>query len=71
MPRLWRECGPRVSPNTLKRFAPSWKLTCYSLKHQRDPAAFAACQQQLAALHRAEQQGHLVVYYVDEVHFSR
>ena len=42
-----------------------------SLKTRRDPDAFAAAQQQLAALHQAEQRGELAVYYADEVRFSR
>ena len=74
VPRLWHECGLRVSPRTLKRALRragyGWKRTRRSLKNQRDPAA-AAAQQQLAALHRAEQAGQLAVYYVDEVRFSR
>ena len=75
VPRLRHECGLRVSPRTLKRALRragyGWKRTRRSLKRQRDPAAFAACQQHLAALHRAEQAGQLAVYYVDEVRFSR
>ena len=75
VPRLWQELGLRVSPRTLKRALRragyGWKRTRRSLKRQRDPAAFAACQQRLAALRAAEQQGQLAVYYVDEVRFSR
>ena len=75
VPRLWHELGLRVSPRTLKRALRragyGWKRTRRSLKRQPDPAAFAACQRQLAALHRAEQAGRLAVYYVDEVRFSR
>ena len=75
VPRLWHECGLRVSPRTLKRALRragyGWKRTRRSLKRQRDPAAFAACRHQLAALHRAGQAGQLAVYYVDEVRFSR
>jgi hypothetical protein len=37
----------------------------------RDPQAFAACQQQLAALHQAETRREVAVYYTDEVRFSR
>ena len=63
VPRLWHECGLRVSPRTLKRALRragyGWKRTRRSLKNQRDPAAFAACRQQLASLHRAEQAGQL------------
>ena len=75
MPRLWEEDGLRVSPRTLKRALRragyGWKRTRRSLKRQRDPAAFAACRQRLAALHRAERAGEVAVYYVDEVRFSR
>ena len=75
VPRLWHECGLRVSPRTLKRALRragyGWKRTRRSLKRPRDPAAFAACRQQLAVLHRAEQAGQLAIYYVDEVRFSR
>ena len=75
VPRLWHAGGLRVSPRTLKRALRragyGWKRTRRSLKRQRDPAAFAACQQHLAALHGAEQAGQLAVYYVDEVRFSR
>ena len=75
VPRLWHECGLRVSPRTLKRALRragyGWKRTRRSLKNQRDPAAFVAARQQLAALRRAEQAGRLAIYYVDEVRFSR
>ncbi|MGI4863812.1 MAG: hypothetical protein ACRYFZ_07795 [Janthinobacterium lividum] len=42
-----------------------------SLKRQRDPQVFAACQQHLAALHQAEARGELAVYYAGAVRFSR
>ena len=75
VPRLWDTCGLRVSARALKRALRragyGWKRTRRSLKRQRDPAAFAAAQQQLAGLHRAEAAGQLAVYYVDEVRFSR
>ncbi len=75
VPRLWQDSGLRVSPRTLKRALRragyGWKRTRRSLKRQRDPAAFAACRQHLAGLHRAEQAGQLAVYCVDEVRFSR
>lgn len=56
--RLWQELGLRRRPRTLKRAlrrAGGWKRTRRSLKRQSDPAAFATCRQQMAALHRAEQ----------------
>ncbi|WP_046247490.1 winged helix-turn-helix domain-containing protein [Hymenobacter terrenus] len=75
VPRLGHELGLRVSPRTrkraLRRAGYGWKRTRRSLKRQRDPAACAACRQQLAALHRAELAGHGAVYYADEVRFSR
>ena len=49
----------------------SWKRMRRSLKRQRGPVAFAACQQRLAALHRAGQRGEVAVCYADEVRFSR
>lgn len=71
MPRLWHECGLRVSPRArkraLRRAGYGWKRTRRSLKRQRDPAASAPCQQQLAGRHRVEAAGQLAVYYVDEV----
>lgn len=75
VPRCWHELSVRLHLSTLRRVLHragyGWKRTRRSLKRQRDPAAFAACQQQLAALHRAEQRGELAVYYADEVRFSR
>jgi len=75
VPRLWDTGGLRVSARTLKRALRragyGWKRTRRSLKRQRDPAAFAAAQQQLAGLHRAEAAGQLAVYHVDQVRFSR
>ena len=74
VPRLWDTCGLRVSARTLKRTLRraryGWKRTRRSLKRQRDRAAFAAAQRQLAGLHRAEAAGQLAVYYVDEARFS-
>lgn len=75
VPRLWHSLGILLSVSTLRRALRQagyrWKRMRRSLKHQRNPAAFAACQQQLAALHQAEQRGELAVYYADEVRFSR
>ena len=74
VPRLWQALGMLVSVSTLRRALRqagySWKRLRRSLKRQRDPVAFAACQQHLAALHRAEAQGEVAVYYADEVRFS-
>lgn len=75
VPRCLHELRVRLSLSTLRRTLQqagySWKRTRRSLKRQREPVAFAACQQQLAALHQAEQRGELAVYYADEVRFSR
>ena len=75
LPKLWRELGIQLSVSTLRRglrqAGYSWKRMRRSLKRQRDPDAFAACQQHLAALHQAEQRGEVAVYYADEVRFSR
>ena len=75
VPRIWRELCVRLSVSTLRRALRqagySWKRMRRSLKTQRDPHAFLAAQQQLAALHQAEQRGEIAVYYADEVRFSR
>ena len=75
VPRIWQELGIRLSVSTLRRALRQagcgWKRMRRSLKARRDPGAFAAAQQQLAALHRAEQRGELAVCYADEVRFSR
>lgn len=75
VPRLWRSLGILVSVSTLRRglrqAGYGWKRMRRSLKRQRDPQAFAACQQHLAALHQAETRGEVAVYYADEVRFSR
>ena len=49
----------------------AWKRCRRSLRTQRDPAAFAACQARLRDLHRAEARGEVAVVYVDECRFSR
>lgn len=70
-----QDIGVVVSTSTLRRglrqAGYSWKRMRRSLKRQRDADAFAAARQQLAEWHQAEQQGHLQVYYGDEVRFSR
>ena len=75
VPRIWKELCIRLSVSTLRRglrqAGYGWKRMRRSLKAQRDPVAFAACQAQLAALHRAEAAGGAAVYYADEVRFSR
>lgn len=75
VPRVWQELCVRLSVGTLRRALRqagySWKRMRRSLKAQRNPDAFAACQQELTRLHHAEQRGELALYYVDEVRFSR
>lgn len=75
LPRLHQECAIILSLSSLRRLARrlgfAWKRCRRSLRGQRDPRAFAACQQQLAALHQAEQRGQVAVYYGDECRFSR
>lgn len=75
VPRVWQQLGIRLSVSALRRglrqAGYSWKRTRRSVKHQRDPDAFAACRQRLRALHQAEARGEVAVYYADEVRFSR
>ncbi|MGI4869947.1 MAG: IS630 family transposase [Janthinobacterium lividum] len=75
VPRCLQELYVRLSLSTLRRVLHRagyrWKRMRRSLKAQRDPGAFAACQRQLAALHQAEQRGELALYYADEVRFAR
>ena len=75
IPRLRRAFGVRLHLSTLRRYARAagyaWKRCRRSLRPQRDPAAFAACQARLAELHRAEARGAGAVVYVDECRFSR
>ena len=75
VPHIWQQLSIQLSVSTLRRGLRQagyrWKRTRRSVKHQRDPAAFAACRQQLTALHQAEARGELAVYYADEVRFSR
>jgi hypothetical protein len=55
----------------MRRWGYAWKRCRRSLRAQRDPDAFAACQQHLRALHRAEAVGGAAVVYLDECRFSR
>jgi hypothetical protein len=55
----------------MHRLGYAWKRCRRSLRAQREPDAFAACQQQLRALHRAEAAGGAAVVYLDECRFSR
>ena len=75
IPRLRRAFGIKLHLSTLRRYARAagyaWKRCRRSLRPQRDPAAFAACQAHLGELHHAEERGELAVVYVDECRFSR
>ena len=75
IPRLRRAFGIKLHLSTLRRYARAagyaWKRCRRSLRPQRDPAAFAACQVRLGELHHAEERGELAVVYVDECRFSR
>ena len=70
-----RGWGVRLSVSTLRRRARQagyrWKRCRRSLRPQRDPAAFSACQAHLRALHETERRGEVAVVYVDECRFSR
>ena len=55
----------------MRRLGYTWKRCRRSLRAQRDPDAFATCQQHLRALHRAEAVGGAAVVYRDECRFSR
>lgn len=54
-----------------RRLGYGWKRCRRSLRAQRDPAAFAACQLHLQQLHWAEVRGEVALVYVDEGRFSR
>jgi len=54
-----------------RRLGYCWKRCRRSLRDQRAPEAFAACQRQLQALHQAETRDEVAVVYVDECRFSR
>jgi transposase len=72
--RLYQKTTKRLSLSSLKRLAKRarlrWKRVRKSLKHLRDPDAFAKCQRELDALHKQEDQGKIDVYYCDEAGFS-
>ena len=75
IPSVRRAFGVKLSLSTLRRLARAagyaWKRCRRALRPQRDAAAFAACQAQLRAWHRAETRGEVAVVYVDECRFSR
>lgn len=72
--RLYQKTAKRLSLSSLKRLAKKarlrWKRVRKSLKHLRDPEAFATCQRELEALQKQEDQGKLEIYYFDEAGFS-
>src|SRR5467141_461525 len=72
--RLAQKTAKRLSISSLKRLAKKarlrWKRVRKSLKCLRDPAAFAKCQRELAALQQQEDQGKIDLYYFDESGFA-
>jgi transposase len=72
--RLVTKTDKRISIATLKRLAKKvrlrWKRVRKSLKHLRDPEAFAQCQRELAALQHQEDEGKIDLYYFDESGFT-
>src|SRR6266576_2639466 len=72
--RLSQKTAKRLSISSLKRLAKKarlrWKRVRKSLKSLRDPAAFARCQRELAALQKQEDQGKIDLYYFDEAGFA-
>src|SRR6266403_2828411 len=72
--RLANTTEKRLSISSLKRLAKKarlrWKRVRKSLKCLRDPAAFAKCQRELAALQKQEDQGKIDLYYFDESGFA-
>jgi transposase len=72
--RLTNKTEKRLSISSLKRLAKRgrlrWKRVRKSLKSLRDPAAFARCQRELAALQQQEDKGKLALYYFDEAGFA-
>src|SRR6266404_8377395 len=72
--RLANKTEKRLSISSLKRLAKKarlrWKRVRKSLKCLRDPAAFAKCQRELAALQKQEDQGKIDLYYFDESGFA-
>lgn len=65
VPRLATECNSRLSVSSLRRLARRlgyrWKRCRRSVRAQRAPLAFTACQQQLRALHQAEARDEVAV----------
>ena len=72
--RLHQKTAKRLSLSSLKRLAKKarlrWKRVRRSLKHLRDPQAFAKCQRELEALQKQEDNGKIGLYYFDESGFS-
>ena len=72
--RLYQKTAKRLSLSSLKRLAKKarlrWKRVRKSLKHLRDPEAFAKCQRELEALQKQEDKGKIALYYFDESGFA-
>ena len=72
--RFATKTAKRISISALKRLAKKarlrWKRVRKSLKSLREPAAFAKCQRELAALQKQEDHGKIDLYYFDESGFA-
>jgi transposase len=72
--RLAQKTAKRLSISALKRLAKRarlrWKRVRKSLKSLREPAAFAKCQRELAALQQQEDKDKIDLYYFDEAGFA-
>lgn len=72
--RVAQKTAKRLSISALKRLAKRarlrWKRVRKSLKSRREPAAFAKCQRELAALQKQEDQDKIDLYYFDEAGFA-
>jgi len=81
-PRSLKQVVDRVAQKTAKRLSISaltrlakrarlrWKRVRKSLKSLREPAAFAKCQRELAALQQQEDKDKIDLYYFDEAGFA-
>jgi len=72
--RVAQKTAKRLSISALKRLAKRarlrWKRVRKSLKSLREPAAFAKCQRELAALQQQEDKDKIDLYYFDEAGFA-
>jgi transposase len=72
--RVAQKTAKRLSISALKRLAKRarlrWKRVRKSLQSLREPAAFAKCQRELAALQQQEDKDKIDLYYFDEAGFA-